>query len=110
MRPLLTLALCLAIQNLHAQAVERWEYCQISFITSGFGSKSAANYDFGDRILKGSNRNDSMRDSTGNVIEFKSPVDGLNYMGQRGWECFSQSVVSPAGVYMEVFYFKRRRN
>lgn len=110
MRHILSLALILALQSVHAQTVERWEYCQISFITSGFGSKSAANHDFGDRVLKGSNRNDSLRDSTGSVIEFKSPVDGLNYMGERGWECFSQSVVSPAGVFMEVFWFKRRRN
>lgn len=109
MKFILTFALFFSIQFVHAQVVERWEYCQIYYQTGGFNSKTTVTVDFGDRVLKGSNRNDSMKDSTGTALEFKSPVDAINYMGNQGWECFSQSVVNPLGVYMEVFYFKRRK-
>ena len=109
MKFLPTIAMLFAFQLIHAQGVERWEYCQISFIIGGFNSKTSVNYDFGDRVLKGSNRNDSMKDSTGTALEFKSPVDAINYMGNQGWECFSQSTLNQLGNSTDVFYFKRRK-
>lgn len=108
MRHLLTLALFLALQTVHAQS-ERWEYLEVKTVPGGFNSKTAFAYDDGSRVLKMGNRNASLKDSTGAELQFNSAIEGLNYLGALGWECFSQSVDKSTGFALDVYLFKRRK-
>jgi hypothetical protein len=108
MKYLLTTLFAFCLYSAHSQTVERWEYLQISVPVGGFNSKTAAMYDDGERVIKWKDKNDGLKDSTG-MIEFKSPVHALNYLGDQGWECFDHSQQNPLGTNLEVFYFKRRK-
>jgi len=109
MKIIITVLLTFWLHAAHSQTIEKWEYCQISVPFGGFNSKNYAMYDFGDRVIKSSNHNDGLRDSTGQ-IEFKSPIHVLNYLGENGWECFSHSQENGlAQEKLDVFYFRRRK-
>ncbi|MBL7827828.1 MAG: hypothetical protein JNJ57_14455 [Saprospiraceae bacterium] len=112
MKLLFTILLAFFMYALQSQTIERWEYCQVSFQANGFNSKTKIKYDFGDRVSKGTDRDESLKDSTGTTLKFKSPVDVLNYLGEMGWECFSKEEKNPldyTGVLNDVYYFKRRK-
>lgn len=88
MKFLPTIALLFAFQFVHAQAVERWEYCQIYYQTGGFNSKTTVTVDYGEKTIKALGKAELLRDSTGSDT-FKSPIDAYDFLGDQGWECFS---------------------
>ncbi len=107
MRTFLTLALILALQTVHAQVVERWEYCMVYYQTGGFNSKTTVTVDYGDKTIKALGKPEILRDSSGNDT-FKSPVEAFNFLGAAGWECFSTYLGSEFGK-LQYCLFKRRR-
>ena len=113
MKLLHTILLVFFIHTVQSQTIERWEYCRISFDDSRLNTKkNKVFYDFGEPDLKGSMWKEGLKDSTGTTLEFWSPIDVLNYMGEMGWECFSKEPNQRADlieVKREVYYFKRRK-
>jgi len=99
-------ALLLSLQTLHAQSPEKWEYCQITYQTGGFNTKTTVAVDYGARVVKALGKAEVLRDSTGSDV-FKSPIDALNFLGGQGWECFSTYQSVDIGRF-QICLFKRR--
>lgn len=80
-------ALALAVQ-LSAQSADTslWRYADLTYPLGGFNSKSKVIVDFGENTYGWFKKADMLEDSTGKQIKFKSPVDALNWMSERGWE------------------------
>ena len=107
MKFLPTIALLFAFQFVHAQDVERWEYCQIYYQTGGFNPKTTVTVDYGERTIKALGKAELLRDSTGSDT-FKSPIDAYNFLGEQGWECFSTYSSAEFGK-LQYCLFKRRK-
>jgi len=105
MRHLLTLALFLSLQTLHAQSPDRWEYCQITISPGGFNSETRASVDYGDKIIKALSKSPMLTDSAGSEF-FKSPIHVFNFLGYQGWECIETQSSQSKG---QTCLFKRRR-
>lgn len=72
-------------------------------------AKSEVIFDDGSRVGKTFSSGYSLKDSTGTALKFNTTIDALNYLGNQGWECFSQSTVIQLGNTTDVFYLKRRK-
>ena len=94
---LLVLCMCFTLSSF-AQVEEKTElkylYCQILGTQKLLSSKVTVKIDFG-QVQKffGDQR---LRDEKGEVIDFNSMVDAMNWMGNRGWE-FQQAYVVTVG-------------
>lgn len=73
-------SIALSAQN----SVVVWQYADISYMQGGFSSKTKIDVDFGNASKFW--KTERLQDSLGNDIKFKSPVDALNWMSERGWE------------------------
>lgn len=81
------------------------EYCRIK-IYSVLGSEATITIDDGnggDSFLSFGKR---LRDSSNNVLKFKSHVDALNYMGKRGWKLI-HAVSNSTDNSEYIYLFKR---
>lgn len=74
--------------NLSGQTADTsiWRYADLTYPLGGFNSKSKVVVDFGENTYGWFKKADMLEDSTGKQIKFKSPVDALNWMSERGWE------------------------
>lgn len=72
--------------NLKSDSIEQWVYCQIvgtqKFLNP---NKLTVEIDYGQK-RKWWSDNRRIRDDEGDVKEFNSMIDALNYMGTRGWQ------------------------
>lgn len=69
--------------------IPEYTYCQIVGIQKFMSTKVVVRIDFGDGKPFKDNR---IVNENGDVIDFNSMVDALNYMGELGWE-FQQAYV-----------------
>jgi hypothetical protein len=76
------------------------EYCSITPHGKAFSSKLTVDVDYG----QSADDEEKLVDSDRKVINFKSPVDALNYMARQGW-VYVNSIVTDKGV----TYFLRRK-
>lgn len=85
----------LIVFSLSASAQGRKVYCELLGTQKFMSTKVIISVDFGQkRKFFGDNR---MVDENGNVQEFNSMVDAMNYMGSLGWE-FEQAYVVTVGA------------
>lgn len=68
-----------------------WRYAAIDYSVGGFNSKSTVVVDYGESVQGFVHKSDVLKDENGNTIKFKTSVDALNWMGERGWELVSVS-------------------
>lgn len=70
---------------------------------NGMNSKCVASIDKGENVVKMLKGKEMVRDESDRQIEFKTPVDALNYMGSQGWEVIGfneKKSVSNATAYL----------
>ena len=73
----------------------KFAYCEIVGTSKLFSTKVNISIDFGQRTKFFSDNR--MRDpETGEVMEFNSMIDALNFMGRQGWE-FTQAYAVTSG-------------
>ncbi len=86
--------ICLGQQN------PKFVYCEIVGTSQAFSRKITIVVDFGEKMsVWADNR---MKDETGKPIVFNSMIDGLNFMGKRGWlfmQAYSVSYANNGQVY-----------
>ncbi|KAA2242910.1 hypothetical protein F0L74_10300 [Chitinophaga agrisoli] len=77
---------------------QQWQYCTITVYARGLSLKTRISIDYGQE--KGNRISDANRpkDEQGNLIEFNTGVDALNYMGRDGWKCINASVDTAGGM------------
>ncbi|RNI30548.1 hypothetical protein [Rufibacter latericius] len=59
------------------------EYCDAFMWEKTFGKQFYMSVDFGNAQQK---RGEKLLDTSGNPLEFISPIDALNYLNRQGWE------------------------
>lgn len=63
-----------------------WRYADITYPLGGFTSKAKVDVDYGESATGWGIVSEKLEDNAGKPIKFKSPVDALNWMSERGWE------------------------
>ncbi|MFN5847560.1 MAG: hypothetical protein ACK5UE_13105 [Chitinophagales bacterium] len=71
--------------------IPEYTYCQIVGIQKFLSTKCVVNIDFGDGKPFKDNR---IVNEKGEVMNFNSMVDALNYMGELGWEFVQAYVIT----------------
>jgi len=74
--------------------IPKYVYCELVGSSKFLSMKVSVSVDFGQE--SGFFRNTRMVDSAGNVIDFNSMVDAMNFFGEKGWE-FVQAYVVTTG-------------
>jgi hypothetical protein len=90
-----------------------WRYASIKYTLGGFNTKSRVEVDYGDKVQGWFRKADLLEDENGKSIQFKTPVDALNWMSIRGWEMVTtyqttESVGIGATLVYHHFILKRR--
>jgi len=81
-------------------------YCELVGQSRWLSSKITVEIEFG----QGPNRDQRIRDEeTGRVKKFSSMMDGLNYMGDRGWEFIQAYAITYNNQNVYHYILKRPR-
>lgn len=65
----------------------KWQYCTVTVTGSPFRAKVRIVVDNGQEKGTKASKDNMVKDPAGSVMNFNSPIDAMNYMGQDGWEC-----------------------
>lgn len=68
---------------------EKWQYCTVTVSGSPFSAKVSVFVDYGQHNGARPKKENFMKDSTGEIMGFNSPIDALNYLGKDGWKCIT---------------------
>lgn len=97
--------------NLSAQdTLTVWRYADLSYPLGGFSTKARVAVDYGE--TSGWFKSvELIEDDKGKAIRFKSPVDALNWMSQKGWDLIqSYQAEENAGITkLQYIHFIMRR-
>jgi hypothetical protein len=88
--------------------VPKYIYCELLGTSKFLSTKISVSVDFGQE--SGFFRNTRMVDSTGNVIEFNSMVDAMNFFGEKGWDFVQAYVVTVGNQNVYHWLLKRELN
>lgn len=110
MKYLLSLLLFLPLFA-QSQEPNQWEYCQMEYSLDYlmhkkrsvefqiyYGSKSGGN------VQESEISKDSMPQNS-----FQSPIEVYNFLGEKGWECFTTTQIEKRNTQYVVCFFKRRK-
>ena len=88
---------------------QKYVYCQLLGYQHLFGKKVKITVDFGQesKLISFTNKNKVMVDENNKPIVFNSMIDGLNYMGQDGWN-FVQAYAITMGSTNVYHYLLRK--
>ncbi|RLD45662.1 MAG: hypothetical protein DRI89_00260 [Bacteroidetes bacterium] len=83
------------------------EYIEIScYTTSMYGKNWAVNFDIGEEYVNW--KGHRYTDENGNVIDFESPMDAVNFVIKCGWEFVSNNG-GAAGNVTNLYYLMRKK-
>lgn len=88
--------------------VPKYIYCELLGTSKFLSTKVSVSVDFGQE--SGFFRNTKMVDSAGNVIEFNSMVDAMNFFGEKGWDFVQAYVVTIGNQNVYHWLLKRELN
>ena len=113
MKSILLFTLLVISVNCAGQAADLWRYADLNYPLSGFSSKANVVVDYGVAVSGWFRKPEMLEDSTGKAIKFKSPVDALNWMSERGWELVQsyqteESIGVGATLKFQHFIMRRR--
>jgi len=110
MKTILTLAFALTLcfkSFAQEDTTKTEQYCELLATQKLFSSKVTITIDFGDKINYW--RDNRVKDSLGQVINFNSVVDAMNYMGKQGWK-LETALLLGNGPYVYHYIFKKTVN
>ncbi len=81
------------------------KYCDLIAVSRGSATKYSYAIDYGNLNYK---KNNQIKDSTGNIIEFKSIIDASNWLAKKGWQLHTPFIISIGGLRTYHFIFKRK--
>jgi hypothetical protein len=88
--------------------IPKYVFCELVGTAKFLSTKVSVGVDFGQE--SGFFRNTRMVDSAGNVIEFNSMVDAMNFFGERGWDFVQAYVVTTGNQNVYRWLLKRELN
>lgn len=63
-----------------------WRYADVIYMLGEFTTKQKVEVDYGNRVKGWFRAPEMLVDENGQPIKFKTLIDALNWMGERGWE------------------------
>lgn len=84
-------------------------YCMVLATQRIFSSKVKIVVDYGQEVKYWSFKDQSMKDDEGNIKNFNSVVDALNYMAGQGWEMVNAYPVSDSSGQVVLSYIMKKK-
>jgi hypothetical protein len=91
-----------AIQFLHAQELQKFDYCEIVGSTKLLSNKVTISIDFGQETKYFSDTR--YKDENGKTKTFNSMIDAMNFMGKQGWE-FVQAYAITYSNNLDIYHY-----
>lgn len=83
-----------------------WRYADLTYPLGGFSTKARVQVDYGESSSGWFKSPEMLEGVDGKAIKFKSPVDALNWMSERGWELVQsyETTTSGSGLTTDLNY------